>query len=83
MGSPEDIIPKIFDNSIVDDWIDVTADEAKFWANNVAKKGYFVGQSSGAYLSAVKKLTENISSGNIVTIFNDLGERYFSSGLWS
>lgn len=83
LGSPEDIIPKIFDNSIVDDWIDVTADEAKSWANNVAKKGYFVGQSSGAYLSAVNKLTENISSGNIVTIFNDLGERYFSSGLWS
>jgi len=83
LGSPEDIIPKIFDNSIVDEWIEVTADDAKHWSNEIAKKGYFVGQSSGAYLSAVEKLTHNITSGNIVTLFNDLGERYFSSGLWS
>lgn len=83
LGSPEDIIPKIFDNSVVDEWIEVTADDAKHWSNEIAKKGYFVGQSSGAYLSAVEKLTNNITSGNIVTLFNDLGERYFSSGLWS
>ena len=83
LGSSEDIIPKIFDNSIVDDWIDITAEDSKLWANKVAKNGYFIGQSSGAYLAAVNKLIENISSGNIVTIFNDLGERYFSSGLWS
>jgi len=82
LGSPEDIIPKIFDETVVDEWLDVTADEAKYWANSVAKKGYFVGQSSGAYLSATAKLYENINSGNVVTIFNDLGERYFSSGLW-
>jgi S-sulfo-L-cysteine synthase (O-acetyl-L-serine-dependent) len=83
LGSPEDIIPKIFDNSVVDEWIEVTADDAKYWSNKIAKKGYFVGQSSGAYLSAVDKLTNNITSGNVVTLFNDLGERYFSSGLWS
>ena len=83
LGSPEDIVPKIFDESVVDDWIYTTADDAKFWANSIAKKGYFVGQSSGAYLSAVAKLLEDINSGTVVTLFNDLGERYFSSGLWS
>ncbi len=83
LGSPEDIIPKIFDETVVDEWIHVTADEAKRWSNSVAQKGYFVGQSSGSYLSATSKLLENIDSGNVVTIFNDLGERYFSAGLWS
>ena len=28
------------------------------------------------------KLLEKIKSGNVVTIINDLGERYFSAGLW-
>jgi cysteine synthase B len=83
LGSPEDIVPKIFDESVVDDWIYTTADDAKHWANSIAKKGFFVGQSSGAYLSAVSKLLEDVSTGTVVTLFNDLGERYFSSGLWS
>ena len=83
LGSAEDIVPKIFDESIVDEWIDVTANNAKDWSNSIANKGYFVGQSSGAYLAATAMLLENINSGNVVTIFNDIGERYFSSGLWS
>ena len=83
VGSPEDIVPKIFDETVVDEWINVTADESKNWANLVALKGYFVGQSSGSYLAATSKLLEKINSGNVVTIFNDIGERYFSSGLWS
>ncbi|MBC8311556.1 MAG: PLP-dependent cysteine synthase family protein [Candidatus Marinimicrobia bacterium] len=83
LGSPEDIVPKIFDETMVDEWIEITADEAKNWANSVARKGYFVGQSSGSYLAATSKLLEKINSGNVVTIFNDIGERYFSSGLWS
>ena len=83
LGSPEDIVPKIFDETIVDEWVNVTADESKNWANSVARKGYFVGQSSGSYLAATSKLLKKINSGNVVTIFNDIGERYFSSGLWS
>ena len=83
LGSPEDIVPKIFDESVVDEWIYVTADEAKHWCNKVAKKGLFLGQSSGSYLSACSKLIEKIDSGKIVTIFNDFGDRYFSAGLWS
>ena len=83
LGSADDIVPKIFDESIVDNWVHVTADESKYWSNAVAHKGYFIGQSSGSYLSAINKLLKNINSGNIVTIFNDLGERYFSAGLWN
>ncbi|MDP6570570.1 MAG: pyridoxal-phosphate dependent enzyme, partial [Candidatus Marinimicrobia bacterium] len=83
LGSPEDIVPKIFDESVVDEWIYVTADEAKHWSNLIAKNGIFVGQSSGSYLAACSKLMEKIQSGRIVTIFNDFGDRYFSAGLWS
>ena len=83
LGSPEDIIPKIFDESVVDEWIYITADEAKHWCNKVAKNGLFVGQSSGSYLAACTKLMEKIDSGGIVTLFNDFGDRYFSAGLWS
>ena len=83
LGSPDDIVPKIFDESVVDEWIYITADEAKHWCNKVAKKGLFVGQSSGSYIAACSKLMEKIDSGKIVTIFNDFGDRYFSAGLWS
>ncbi len=83
LGSPEDIVPKIFDESVVDEWIYVTADEAKHWSNQIAKSGIFVGQSSGSYIAACSKLMENVSSGKIVTLFNDFGDRYFSAGLWS
>ena len=83
LGSPEDIVPKIFDESIVDEWIYITADEAKHWCNKVAKNGLFVGQSSGSYLAACTKLMEKIDSGKIVTLFNDFGDRYFSARLWS
>ena len=83
LGSPEDIVPKILDESVVDEWIYVTADEAKHWCQVLAKQGIFVGQSSGCYIAACFKLMEKISEGRIVTIFNDFGDRYFSAGLWS
>ena len=83
LGSPEDIVPKILDESVVDEWIYITADEAKHWCNKVAKNGLFIGQSSGSYLAACTKLMEKLDSGKIVTIFNDFGDRYFSAGLWS
>ena len=82
LGSPEDIVPKILDESVVDNWINITADEAKHWCNILSKNGIFVGQSSGCYIAACMKLMENITSGRIVTILNDFGDRYFSAGLW-
>ena len=83
LGSPEDIVPIILDESVVDEWIYVTADVAKQWCQVLAKQGIFVGQSSGCYIAACFKLMEKISEGRIVTIFNDFGDRYFSAGLWS
>ena len=82
LGSPEDIIPKIFDESLVDEWIDITATEAKQWCHTIAKHGFFVGQSSGAYLAACEKVIRQIQTGAVVTLLKDIGERYCSAGLW-
>ena len=42
----------------------------------------FVGQSSGGYLYGAYQVAQQIQEGVIVTVFNDLGERYFSTWLW-
>jgi cysteine synthase A len=33
-------------------------------------------------MAAVLKLTERVGGGNIVTVFPDRGDRYFSTGLF-
>ncbi len=86
LGEPEDIVPEIFDDSLVDEWLDVTADEAREYCHSLAKHGYFLGQSSGAYLAAccklMAKLDESGEEAVVTTLLCDLGERYFSAGLW-
>lgn len=82
LGEPEDIIPGIFDTMLVDDWIDVSADTAKLCCQELAKRGIFAGQSAGAYLAACLELMATMQRGTVVTLLCDLGERYFSAGLW-
>lgn len=82
LGSPENIVPEIFDESLVNEWVYVTADEAKSWCLKAAKKGIFAGQSSGGYLAGAIKYSKNLESGVVVTLLCDLGERYFSTELW-
>lgn len=58
-------------------------DEAFSTARLLAKtEGIFAGSSSGAAMAAVLKLTERVGGGNIVTVFPDRGDRYFSTGLF-
>ena len=51
-------------------------------SNQMASQGLFVGQSSGAYILGAKMIAEESKNGHIVTIFNDIGERYFSTSMW-
>ena len=53
----------------------------KSMAKVMAARGVFVGQSSGAYLVAAIDAAAQ-KGARVVTIFNDLGERYFSTGMW-
>jgi len=82
LESPEDIVPEIFDDSVVDSKIGVSIDDAYEECQRLARLGFFVGQSSGAYMKGVASVVSGIDSGVVVTIFNDFGERYFSTGLW-
>ena len=83
-GIGNDFIADTMDMSLVDDVIKVTDDEAFATARLLAKtEGIFAGSSSGAAMAAVLKLTERVQSGNIVTVFPDRGDRYFSTGLYN
>ena len=78
----EDIIPEIFDESVVDEKIPLDVDAAYEISKLLASQGLFVGQSSGAYLRGAIDVAQRVKKGRVVTIFNDLGERYFSTGMW-
>jgi cysteine synthase B len=82
MNSPEHIVPEIFDESVVDQKIPVTIDQAYEMCSRLARHGWFVGQSSGAYVQGAYEVAKQIQKGVVVTVFNDLGERYFSTRLW-
>lgn len=82
-GIGNDFIADTMDMTLVDDVIKVTDDEAFANARLLATtEGIFAGSSSGAAMAAVLKLTERIEHGNIVTVFPDRGDRYFSTGLF-
>ena len=76
------IIPDTFDESVVDRMIMIDVDAARELSKLLSAKGIFAGQSSGAYLKGAYEVAEEAKEGRIVTILNDLGERYFSTGLW-
>ena len=82
-GIGNDFIADTMDMSLVNSVIKVTDAEAFETARLLAKnEGIFAGSSSGAAMAAVLKLAETIDSGNIVTVFPDRGDRYFSTGLY-
>jgi len=82
LGRAEDIVPAILDEKIIDERVPVTVDEAYHMCVRLAAAGFFVGQSSGAYMAGVLRVAQRERRGRFVTIFNDLGERYFSTRLW-
>ncbi len=83
LDEPGSIIPEIFDEKVVDEKVRVSIDDAFTLCGRIAREmGLFVGQSSGAYLKAAYEVAKREKKGTFVTIFNDLGERYFSARLW-
>ena len=82
LGRAEDIVPAILDEKVIDERVPITVDETYRMCQRLAALGFFVGQSSGAYLAGVDHVARRDRRGRFVTLFNDLGERYFSTGLW-
>lgn len=76
-------LPKIFDPSRVDRIMDITQQEAVETTRRLAKEeGIFAGMSSGGAASAAIRLARELSSGLIVFIVCDRGDRYLSSDLF-
>lgn len=82
-GIGNDFIAKTMDMSLVDEVIKVDDKTAFDLVRLLAKKeGIIAGTSSGAALYGALKLAEKIDQGNIVTIFPDRGDRYFSKNIY-
>ena len=82
-GIGNDFIPDTMDMSLVDQVVKITDNEAFRAARTLARtEGIFAGSSSGGALAAAKKLVVNGARGNIVVVFPDRGDRYFSKGLY-
>lgn len=81
--SPGSIIPGIFDATLIDQKVSVNMEQAAGICKRLALHGFFVGQSSGAYLYAAYQTAKTLKKGCIVTLLNDIGERYFSTQLWN
>jgi cysteine synthase B len=80
--SPE-FLPKIFERERVDRVMDVKETDARVFTKRLAREeGILAGMSSGGALSAAIKLADEISSGVIVFIICDRGDRYLSSDLF-
>lgn len=80
---PVEYLPKIFEPSRVDRKMDVSQDEATQMTRRLAREeGIFAGMSSGGAASAALRLAEELSSGLIVFIACDRGDRYLSSDLF-
>ena len=82
-GIGNDFIADTMDMSLVDKVVKIDDDDAFGGARELARKhGIFAGSSSGAAYRAAKKLIAQGAKGNIVVIFPDRGDRYFSKHLY-
>ncbi len=79
-------VPKILKRELIDEVIQISAQEAYYAARLLAKEeGVLCGVSSGAALAAALKLAERPENAGkkIVVILPDTGERYLSTDLFS
>lgn len=83
LGHPGDIVPAILDESLINQRIPVTLDDAVKVCRQLAREGLFVGPSSGAFVHAALALAASGRFRIVVTLLNDTGERYVSTGMWT
>ena len=76
------VIPETYHAEYVDRMMEVDVDAAYAVSREMSLRGMFAGQSSGAYVWGAIQIAAEARAGHVVTIFNDIGERYFSTGMW-
>lgn len=82
LGHPGDIVPAILDEALIDRRFEVTLDQSLAQCRRLTGLGLYVGPSSGAYVHAALELAQDGRFDTIVTVLNDTGERYVSTGMW-
>jgi cysteine synthase B len=79
----ESIVPKIYDQTLIDEKITIRDEEAFDTTRELAiREGIFVGMSSGAAVAGALKIAQGKRSSRIVTILPDRGDRYLSTTLF-
>jgi cysteine synthase B len=79
----EAIVPEIYDITKIDESILIDTEEAYEMARRIVhEEGIFVGMSSGAAMLAASRVAEKLTSGVIVVILPDRGEKYLSTNLF-
>lgn len=80
---PKTYLPKIFNPNKVDKIFEVSSEEAIAMSKRLAKEeGIFAGMSSGGATTIAVRIAEQLTSGVIVSIICDRGDRYLSSALF-
>jgi cysteine synthase B len=80
---PTAIKPGIYDESLADEALDVTTEDAHTMTRRLAREaGLFVGVSAGAAAVAALRIAERLESGVVVTLFPDAGYKYVSERFW-
>jgi cysteine synthase B len=79
----ESMVPEIYEPGELDEKIFVGDEEAYETTRLLAtREGVFVGMSGGAALVGAMRFAEQLSSGTIVVILPDRGDRYLSTTLF-
>jgi len=80
---PKEYLPTIYDDSRVDQIIDVDQALAETTMRRLAEEeGIFCGVSSGGAVAAALRLSEQVENATIVSIICDRGDRYISTGIF-
>lgn len=79
----EAIVPEIFRAERLDETLVVEDEEAFETARRLAvREGLFVGMSSGAAVAGALRVASRLSSGTVVVVLPDRGDRYLSTSLF-
>ncbi len=79
----ESIVPAIYNPEMLDEKITIEDGEAfEITRDLAAKEGIFVGMSSGAAVAGALRVAKDMTSGTIVVILPDRGDRYLSTTLF-
>lgn len=77
------IVPGIYHEEELDNKVPVATEAAYAMVYRVSQEeGILVGQSSGAAMHATLEVARRLTSGTLVTLFPDFGDKYLTTNLW-